>query len=78
MTLLATEDLVKLEMNLQKELAGRVSGLRLQNLPTGLVLNGKSRTYYAKQMAQEILMQSTPLRIWANQIEVSLRPTDSN
>jgi len=38
---------------------------------SGLVLRGRSSTYYAKQMAQQVAMEMTGMPILANEIEVS-------
>ena len=37
----------------------------------GLVLRGHAHTYYAKQLAQQAVMETTSLPIQANEIEVS-------
>jgi hypothetical protein len=37
----------------------------------GVILRGHSQTYYAKQLAQQAVMEATRLRILANEIEVS-------
>lgn len=36
----------------------------------GLILKGRTRTYYAKQMAQQLVMRSNQ-RVLANEIEVA-------
>jgi hypothetical protein len=36
----------------------------------GVILRGRSRTFYEKQLAQHALMQITRLPILANEIEV--------
>jgi len=35
-----------------------------------LILRGRTRTYYAKQLAQQAVMEATALPIRANEIEV--------
>jgi hypothetical protein len=37
----------------------------------GIVLRGRARTYYAKQLAQHAIMTETALSILGNEIEVS-------
>jgi hypothetical protein len=37
----------------------------------GLILRGRAHTYYAKQLAQQAVMEATRLPILANEIEVS-------
>lgn len=51
-------------------LCGRVRGFQLIVESQGLVLRGTARTYYAKQMAQHLVMEATDLPILANAIEV--------
>jgi hypothetical protein len=60
----------QLEARLKHQLSGRVSDLHLEMDEGGLVLRGRTRTYYAKQLAQHALMQATDLLIVANEIEV--------
>ncbi len=55
---------------LHDQLARRFRGLRVEVLGGGLVLKGRVRTYYAKQVAQHLVMQLTDLPIVANEIEV--------
>ncbi len=67
---LSEEELGELETHLQTLMTGRVAGLHLTTQPEGVVLHGRARTYYAKQMAQQALMKASPLPIAANEIEV--------
>ena len=60
----------ELETRVRIRLGGQVSEFRLENVGTGLVLRGRARTYYAKQLAQHAVMEATGLRILANEIEV--------
>jgi hypothetical protein len=64
------EGAAELESFLQCHLSGRILFFRLDKSEQGLVLRGLSRTYYAKQLAQEATMAATDLRIVANNIEV--------
>jgi len=50
---------------------GRVRGLRVTTGEHGLVLWGRTSTYYAKQLAQSAVMEVTAMPIAANQIEVA-------
>ncbi len=61
----------QLEARVQCRLNGRVRELRLVVRGNGLVLQGRARTYYAKQLAQHAVMEATTLPIRANEIEVS-------
>ena len=60
----------ELETRVQSILSGRVCGLRIEWQPEGLVLRGQTRTYYAKQLAQQTVMKATTLPIVSNDIEV--------
>ena len=52
-------------------LNGRVQELRLLVHVGGIILQGRTRTYYAKQLAQHAVMEATDLLIVANEIEVA-------
>jgi hypothetical protein len=56
---------------MQRRLDGPVQGLRLSMRKGGLVLEGLARTYYAKQLAQQAVMETANLPILANEIEVA-------
>jgi len=64
------EEAARLESHVQCRLSGRVHDLRLLIHNEGVVLQGRARTYYAKQLAQHAVMEATPLPIRANDIEV--------
>lgn len=64
------EALAQLEEQLRCRLSGRVRDFRLLARDHGLVLRGQSRTYYAKQLAQQLVMQATGISIRANLIDV--------
>jgi hypothetical protein len=64
------EETVRLEARLQDRLGGRIHNLRILVCDDGLVLQGHSRTYYAKQLAQQAVMEACELPIQANEIEV--------
>jgi hypothetical protein len=59
-----------LEELIQRRLGGRVKDLRVVRSGTGIVLQGRAPTYYAKQLAQHAIMEAEPLPIIANDIEV--------
>jgi len=61
----------RLEARLQHCLGGQVANVRLEVRDKGLVLQGRARTYYAKQLAQHAVMEATGLPILANEIQVS-------
>jgi hypothetical protein len=58
------EELVKGRLN------GRVWAFQLIVESQGLVLRGRCRTYYAKQLAQHLVMEIGTVHILANDIEV--------
>lgn len=59
-----------LESLVQRRLFGRIHDLRVECQIKGVVLRGWTRTYYAKQMAQHVVMDETDWPILANEIEV--------
>lgn len=65
------EDLDRLGAQVQHELSGRLLDFRLKRKGAGVVLTGRVRTYYAKQLAQHAVMRATDLPIVVNAIEVS-------
>ncbi len=54
----------------QRRLHGQVRDLRLLLRDQGLIVQGQTSTYYAKQLAQQAVMEITGLAILANEIEV--------
>jgi len=65
-----SEFLQDLEMIVKTRLAGYVSQLQLIEFANGLILRGSCKSFYAKQMAQELLMQLGNFRLIANEIVV--------
>jgi hypothetical protein len=66
----AVAEAARLEALVQARLSGRVRDLRIQVRNHGLILQGQTRTYYAKQLAQHLAMTTSDLPILANEIEV--------
>jgi hypothetical protein len=60
----------QLEAQVQCRLQGRVHDFRLLIWDHGLILRGHARTYYAKQLAQQAVLETTRVPILANEIEV--------
>ena len=60
----------RLETHAQGRLNGRVRDFRLVLRGNGLILKGRAPTYYAKQLAQHVIMEATGLPIVANEIQV--------
>jgi hypothetical protein len=63
----------KLAEQVRCQLAGRVHDLRLLLRDGGLVLQGRGRSQHAKQLAQHLVVASTPIPLRANEIEVLCR-----
>jgi hypothetical protein len=61
-----------LEARVRERLVGRahVRELRVVILDQGIVLEGRTATFYAKQLAQHVAMEVTRLPLRANRIEV--------
>ena len=67
----AREVVEQIEVHVGCQLGGRLRDFRVLFRDNGLVLQGHTQTYYAKQLAQHAVMQTTDLPIRANEIEVS-------
>lgn len=65
-----TEEEALLEMHIQARLRGQVRGLRVVRRDNGFILQGRTPTYYAKQLVLHAAMQATTLPILADEIEV--------
>ena len=61
----------QLEVLVRNRLSGRIQELSVILHGPGLILRGRARTYYAKQLAQHVVMEAAHLPIVANEIEVS-------
>ncbi len=60
----------RIEMRVKGRLAGRIERLRILLRHDGLVLLGRVRTYYAKQLVQEEVLKCTEIPIAENAVEV--------
>ncbi len=60
----------QLEQMVQCRVGGRVRDLRVQVRHGGVVLQGRTTTYHAKQLAQHAAMELGGLPVLANEIEV--------
>lgn len=65
-----TQNVSQLERQIRKRLRGRLPQLELLAYEEGLVLIGRARSYYEKQLAQQAVMEATSLRLLANEIKV--------
>ncbi len=61
----------RIESHMQARLGSRVRHVRVVCRNNGVILQGIAHTYYAKQLAQQSVMEVTDLPILANEIEVS-------
>lgn len=60
----------QIETLLQRRLGNRIRDLRVAVRTGGIVLQGRTATYHAKQLAQHAVMELTELPILSNDIEV--------
>src|SRR5579864_58487 len=60
----------QLESNVKRHLYGRLRDFRLVVQDNGVILHGRTTSYYAKQLAQEAVRAATKLPILANVISV--------
>jgi len=61
----------ELEAWVQSQLGRQICTFSLLMRANGLILRGRARSYYAKQLAQHAIMDVTSLPILANEIEVA-------
>jgi len=64
------EFLDELEILVTKRLAGHLSEFQLHESADGLMLTGLSKSFHAKQMAQELVTEFGNFRIVANELVV--------
>jgi hypothetical protein len=60
-----------LESRIRCRLGGQIRDFQLVVVEKGLIMRGHAHTFYAKQLAQHAVMETTGLPILANEIEVS-------
>ena len=60
----------RLASYVRSRLAGRVQNLRLRLRENGIVLQGRSRSYLAKALAQQFVAENTSVPVKANEITV--------
>jgi len=60
-----------LELQLQRRLGSRIRNLRVLVKHDGVILQGRTATYHAKQLAQHAAMELGDVRILSNEIEVA-------
>lgn len=59
-----------LEVHIVRRLHGRIRDVHVTRKDDGLVLHGRVRTYYDKQLAQHALLEAADAPLLANTIEV--------
>lgn len=70
-TLAQDDELVqRVVAGLQSRLGSQVRNFQMSAREGGLILRGQVKTYYGKQLAQEVVMEVSDLSILANDIEV--------
>ena len=67
----SAEEITELEQHVRDRLASQLYGFRLTVGSEGLILQGRTRTYLANQLAQHALMEVAMLLIQAYEIEVT-------
>jgi len=68
----SVEEIGRLEEYVECQLSGRLRDFHVRLADNGgLVLCGRAPTYYAKQLAQHVVMRATDLPIVANDIQVT-------
>jgi hypothetical protein len=65
------DEIDRLGRRVRRQLPGRLRDFWIEPDGRGVVLHGRARTYYAKQLAQHAVMRATPVPIVRNEIEVS-------
>jgi hypothetical protein len=66
----SAEDLVQIQRDIRRDLSLRVHDFRLRAVDEGLILEGRTKTYYGKQLVQHAIMDATDFPILANNIVV--------
>lgn len=67
---ISAEHIAQMEAQIRNRVGGLVSDVRVAFREEGLVLQGRSRTHHARQIAQQVVMEATELPIVANEIRV--------
>ena len=66
----AAEDLDQIQLEVRRNLSLRVHNFRIRVVDEGLILEGRTKTYYGKQLVQHAVMDATDFPILANNIVV--------
>lgn len=65
-----SEDLEQIQQEIRRNLSLRVHNFRIRAVDDGLILEGRTKTYYGKQVIQHAVMDATDIPILANNIVV--------
>jgi hypothetical protein len=65
-----SSSLNELQAHVRRRLGSRVRQFQVLNHTNGLIMTGRTATCYAKQLAQQAVMEASVLPILANEIEV--------
>jgi hypothetical protein len=68
---MSADAMTELEGLVTQRLGAQVRDLRIVINEQGVRLRGRTETYYAKQLAQHVVMEATDVPILANEIEVT-------
>lgn len=63
-----------IENEVKRRIGSRVRNLRVSIIDGRVALGGRTLTYHAKQLVQHAVMETCPLRILSNDIEVEPTP----
>ena len=64
------EQLDRIERTIREQFAHRIYNFRIRAFDDGLVLEGRTKTYYGKQSVLQAVMNATELPILADRIDV--------
>lgn len=65
-----SEDLERIQEEICRNFSRRVHNFRIRAVAEGLILEGRTKTYYGKQLVQHAVMDATDFPILANNIGV--------
>lgn len=66
----SSEDLEQIQQEVRRDLSLRVHNFRIRAVEEGLILEGRTKTYYGKQLVKHAVMDATDIPILANNIVV--------
>jgi hypothetical protein len=66
-----TDEPIRIARHVRRELGSRVRDFEIVVDADGLILRGRTTSYYAKQLVQHIVMRVARCRVAANEIDVA-------